>query len=198
MNHKKIIFSGDGYSSRWETEAKLRGLSNKNNTVDAILVLKDSKMTKMLIDLGIYTQVEIDSRYEVLMEGYCKCIQVEALTALTMAKNEFYPASIKYLNKVSETANNVLNNGVDNTFLVDDVKELSRLISNMKEAIKALENDVKYAQMNNDSILNSAIVWRDNVLKSMSNLREIVDELETIVDKKYWPIPTYVDLMFGL
>ena len=198
MNHKKIIFSGDGYSSRWETEAKLRGLSNKNNTVDAILVLKDSKMIKMLIDLGIYSQVEIDSRYEVLMEGYCKCIQVEALTALTMAKNEFYPAAIRYLNKVSETANNVLSNGVDNTFLVDDVKELSRLISNMKEAFKTLENDVKYAQMNNDSILNSAIVWRDNVLKSMSNLREIVDELETIVDKKYWPIPTYVDLMFGL
>ena len=197
-NHKRIIFSGDGYSSLWEKEAKLRGLSNKNNTVDAITVLKDSKMTDMLIELGIYSQTEINSRYEVLLDGYCKCIQVEALTALTMAKNEIYPAALKYLNVVAETSNNVYKNGLDNGYLVDDVKRLSQLLSNMKLNISLLESMIKKAQTTNDSPLASAYVWRNDVLGAMNSLREVVDEIETLVDSAYWPIPTYVDLMFSV
>ena len=92
INHKKIIFEGDGYSKEWEEEAKRRGLPNRKNAVEAIQSLKDKKLTKMLIDLGIYSKVEIESRYEILLEGYCKTIQVESLTALKMAKNEIYPA----------------------------------------------------------------------------------------------------------
>ena len=197
-NHKRIIFSGDGYSAEWEEEAKNRGLSNKSNTVDAILTLKDDSMVNMLIDLGIYSQVEINSRYEVLLDSYAKCIQVEALTALKMAKNEIYPSVIRYLGDIAEASNNIAKNGIDNTYLIDDLNNISKLVTKTKTRIKMLETHSIKAQNTTSSKLDSAYIWRDDVLVSMEKLRKIVDELETIVDKKYWPMPTYVDLLFGI
>ena len=198
LNHKRIIFSGDGYSSEWALEAAVRGLSNKTNTIDSIMSLKDAKMIEMLKTFGIYSQVEIDSRFEVLLDSYCKSIQVEGLTALKMAKNEIYPACIKYLNELAQTSINVLNNGVDNSFLVSDVRNVTSLISNMKAGIYELEAAILKAQNEKKSTLHQAYIWRDEVLLSMSRLREIVDNLETIVSKEYWPMPTYVDLLFGI
>ena len=198
LNHKRIIFSGDGYSSEWALEAAVRGLSNKTNTIDSIMSLKDAKMIEMLKTFGIYSQVEIDSRFEVLLDSYCKSIQVEGLTALKMAKNEIYPACIKYLNELAQTSINVFNNGVDNSFLVSDVRNVTSLISNMKAGIYELEAAILKAQNEKKSTLNQAYIWRDEVLLSMSRLREIVDNLETIVSKEYWPMPTYVDLLFGI
>lgn len=197
-NHNRIIFSGDGYSKEWETEAKERGLSNKNNTVDSILTLKDESMVNMLIDLGIYSKSEINSRYEVLLDSYCKCIQVEALTALKMAKNEIYPAIIRYLGDIAETSNNIAKNGIDNAYLIDDIASISRLAAKTKTKIKVLEVNILKAQNTKTSKLDAAYIWRDDVLVSMEKLRKTIDELETIVDKKYWPMPTYEDLLFGI
>lgn len=196
--HRRIIFSGDGYSEAWEKEALARGLSNKKNSVDAFDVLKNKTMTDMLIDLGIYSQVEIDSRHEVLLEGYCKTIQVEALTALKMAQSQIYPATIKSLKNISETANSLSNNGVDNAFLVDDINTLSKLISDLKLKINQLEKDIQTAQNAKASIDIISRIWRDDVLKSMNDLRTVVDVIETKVDGKDWPIPTYADLLFGV
>ena len=196
--HKRIIFSGDGYSHEWALEAKERGLSNKTNTVDAIQILKDPTMINMLMDLGIYSQVEINSRYEVLLESYNKCIQVEALTALKMAKNEIYPAAIRYLGDIANASNNIGNSGVDNSFLVDDITYISRLVAKVKTKIKMLETNIIKAQNTKSSSLDRAIIWRDDVLVSMEKLRKVIDELETLVEKKYWPMPTYVDLLFGI
>ena len=196
--HKRIIFSGDGYSHEWALEAKERGLSNKTNTVDAIQILKDPTMINMLMDLGIYSQVEINSRYEVLLESYNKCIQVEALTALKMAKNEIYPAAIRYLGDIANASNNIGNSGVDNSFLVDDITYISRLVAKVKTKIKMLETNIIKAQNTKSSSLDRAIIWRDDVLVSMEKLRKVIDELETLVEKKYWPLPTYVDLLFGI
>ena len=197
-NHNRIIFSGDGYSKEWETEAKERGLSNKNNTVDSILTLKDESMVNMLIDLGIYSKSEINSRYEVLLDSYCKCIQVEALTALKMAKNEIYPAIIRYLGDIAEASNNIAKNGIDNAYLIDDIASISRLAAKTKTKIKVLEVNILKAQNIKTSILEAAYIWRDDVLVSMEKLRKTIDELETIVDKEYWPMPTYEDLLFGI
>ena len=197
-SHKRIIFSGDGYSHEWALEAKERGLSNKTNTVDAIQILKDPTMINMLMDLGIYSQVEINSRYEVLLESYNKCIQVEALTALKMAKNEIYPAAIRYLGDIANASNNIGNSGVDNSFLVDDITYISRLVAKVKTKIKMLETNIIKAQNTKSSSLDRAIIWRDDVLISMEKLRKVIDELETLVEKKYWPMPTYVDLLFGI
>jgi len=196
--HKRVIFEGDGYSNAWEQEVKRRGLSNRKNTVDAIGALKEEKLIEMLISLGIFTKVEIESRYEILLETYCKTIHVEALTALKMAKNEIFPACVEYLNKVSDTSISLKNNNINNNFILDEVNELSNLISLMKENIKCLENAIANANGVKNNTYQEAIVWRDEVLVAMKDLRKVVDILETKVDVKYWPMPTYVDLLFGI
>jgi glutamine synthetase len=102
------------------------------------------------------------------------------------------------LKNISETANSLSNNGVDNAFLVDDVNTLSKLISDLKLKINQLEKDIQTAQNAKASIDIISRIWRDDVLKSMNDLRTVVDVIETKVDGKDWPIPTYADLLFGV
>ena len=141
-----------------------------------------------------FSEIELNSRYDILLDGYTKTLQVEALTSLKMVKNEIYPACIKYLNTVATTFNNV---GKYNNFLEKEVIELSNLLSLVQERVSTLEKEVEQAK----TIINNkekAIYYRDNVLTSMTKLREVVDKLETIVDSSCWPIPTYIDLLFGI
>lgn len=197
-NHKRIIFNGDGYSHNWEDEAKKRGLSNIKNTVDAIQTLKNPKMTKILLELGVLSENEIASRYEILLESYSKNIQVEALTSLKMIKNQIYPASISYLNDISQTAINLAKNNIDNKFILDDIKELSNLLEYVKKAVSLLEIEIKKAQDNKTDYNKAAYIWKDNVVSLMNKIRIIIDTIESKISDKYWPIPTYTDLLFSL
>ena len=196
--HKRIIFNGDGYSSEWEEEALRRGLPNHKNTVDAMKCLKDEKNIKMLSRQGVYSQVELASRYEILLENYNKAIRVEALTALKMAKNEIYPATLRYLKDITKTALDIKETGIDNDFIVEDINELALLLSQMKKQIKELETKIDNISKCKDDIMEQAIMWRDDVFVVMNQLRETADIIETKVDESYWPIPNYVDLLFGI
>ena len=197
-NHKRIIFDGDGYSTEWEKEVQKRGLSNIKNTVDAIQCLKDDKLVDMLIDLGVYSKSEIESRYEVLLEAYCKTIQVEALTALKMAKNEIFPAVLKYLNSICETSSNLNSNGINNVYLLKEIRDLSELIKSMKELSDKLEEKINKAKSVKDDFYEASKIWRDEVLLLMNKLRKVVDTLEIKVDRECWPMPNYVDLLYGI
>ena len=197
-NHRRIIFNGDGYSAEWEKEAERRGLLNNKNTVDAMKCLKDEKNIEMLDRQGVYSKVELASRYEILLENYNKAIRVEALTALKMARNEIYPAALHYLRDITKTALDVKATGVDNAFMVEDVKELSELLSIMKEQMKALEEEIDNVSICERDVMEQALLWRDKVFVSMNTLRKTVDIIETKVDEDYWPIPSYVDLLFGI
>ena len=196
--HKRIIFNGDGYSAEWEEEAARRGLLNNKNTVDALKCLKEEKNLEMLDRLGVYSRVELGSRYEILLENYVKTIQVEGLTALKMAKTQIYPAVCDYLSKVSSEVISGKEAGIDVGFLVDDANKLVGLIKTMKQQIDVLDKDIADAQNMDVEIFEQAVAWRDNVFKAMNELRETVDTVETLVDADYWPIPTYVDLLFGI
>lgn len=196
--HKRIIFNGDGYSAEWEEEAARRGLLNNKNTVDALKCLKEEKNLEMLDRLGVYSRVELGSRYEILLENYVKTIQVEGLTALKMAKTQIYPAVCDYLGKVSSEVISGKEAGIDVGFLVDDANKLAGLIKTMKQQIDVLDKDIADAQNMDVEIFEQAVAWRDNVFKAMNELRETVDTVETLVDADYWPIPTYVDLLFGI
>ena len=198
VNHKRIIFNGDGYSEEWVNEAKKRGLKNRKNTVESLKCLKDKETTDILIDLGILSQVEIDSRYEILLESYCKKIQVEALTALKIIKNEIYPACIKYLGDVSKTAHFLNKNNINNDYIIDDLNKLSDLVSLLNVKTKELERAVNETKEHKNDIMNKAKQWNDDVLTKITNLRNIVDELETNISKENWPMPTYTDLLFSL
>lgn len=196
--HKRIIFNGDGYSSEWEKEAEKRGLPNNKNTVDALKCLKDEKNIEMLDRLGVYSKVELASRYEILLDNYIKTIQVEGLTALKMAKTQLYPAVCDYLAKLSSEVVTAKEAGLDVDFLVDDVNKLASQAKVMKEQMTTLENNIVAAQKSEEDIFTQAVAWRDDVFGTMQSLRETVDTIEESVDAKYWPIPNYVDLLFGI
>lgn len=196
-NHERIIFNGDGYSSYWEEEAKRRGLPNIKNTVDAIESLKNKKNIDMLTHLGIFSEVEIASRYEISLESYCKLLQVEAKTSVKMVKNQIYPASLKYLGDLSKTSLNVSSNGVDNSYILEDINELSNLLKSMKELVIELEAIIDKVKKL-DNIHEKALVIKNELLVVMNKLRVVVDKVETIIDLSYWPMPTYIDLLFGI
>ena len=196
--HKRIIFNGDGYSAEWEEEAKRRGLPNHKNTVDALKCLKDAKYIDMLDRQGVYTKVEIASRYEILLDNYIKTIQVEALTAVKMVKTQIYPAACDYLAKVSSEVVAAKEAGIPAAFLTEDATKLATLLQETKDKLTTLENNIAKAQASEEEIFEVATMWRDDVFGMMQSLRETVDTIEELVDDSYWPIPTYVDLLFGI
>ena len=198
LAHKRIIFNGDGYSAEWEEEAAKRGLPNNKNTVDALKCLKEEKNLEMLDRLGVYSRVELGSRYEILLENYIKTIQVEGLTALKMAKSQIYPAVCDYLSKVSSEGISAKEAGLDVDFLVDDANALAKLVKTMKEQMTTLETNIAAAQASEEEIFEQAVAWRDDVFAMMQALRETVDQLEESIDAEYWPMPTYLDLLFGI
>lgn len=198
LAHKRIIFNGDGYSAEWEEEAAKRGLPNNKNTVDALKCLKEEKNLEMLDRLGVYSRVELGSRYEILLENYIKTIQVEGLTALKMAKSQIYPAVCDYLSKVSSEVIAAKEAGLDVDFLVDDANALAKLVKAMKEQMTTLETNIAAAQASEEEIFEQAVAWRDDVFAMMQALRETVDQLEESIDAEYWPMPTYLDLLFGI
>ncbi len=197
-NHQRIIFNGDGYSKEWEEEAAHRGLLNNKNTVDALECLKDPKNIEMFERLGVYTSVELSSRYEILLESYIKTIRLEALTSLKMVKTQIYPAIVSYLGDFSTHVLATKDLGLDTSFLVEDAQELTSLLSLMKRQLKTLEDNVNSCQTSHIETNKLAVLWRDDVFVKMEELRKTVDQIETIVDEKYWPMPTYMELLFGI
>ncbi|SDW68511.1 glutamine synthetase [Kandleria vitulina] len=197
-DHQRIIFNGDGYSAEWEKEAERRGLPNNKTTIEAAQCLKSEKAIKLFTKHDVYNDVELKSRYDILLEGYCKTLRVEALTALKMAKTEIYPAVVKYIGTVAKDARELQELSIDNVFLKENLTELSALATKMKAEMAALEKAIDEADHNDADIKEQALCWRDSVLASMNKLRETADTLETMVDQNDWPIPSYVDLLFGI
>ncbi len=197
-DHQRIIFNGDGYSAEWEKEAERRGLPNNKTTIEAAQCLKSEKAIELFTKHDVYNDVELKSRYDILLDGYCKTLRVEALTALKMAKTEIYPAVVKYIGTVAKDARELQELSIDNAFLKENLTELSALATKMKAEMAALEKAIDEADHNDADIKEQALCWRDSVLASMNKLRKTADTLETMVDQNDWPIPSYVDLLFGI
>ena len=195
--HRRIIFNGDGYAPSWQEEAARRGLANVKNTVDAIECLRTPKNISLLTSLHIYSDTEIQSRYEILHENYIKVIRVEASTALSMVKTQINPAVVGYLRKITETYLVTKEANIE-TCLKDDVTQVSSLLTTMKEQIKQLEQYIDNANQMQGKTYEISMYWRTYVLETMQQLRQTVDSLEEIVDRKDWPMPTYIDLLFGI
>ena len=136
--------------------------------------------------------------YEILLENYTKTIRVEALTSLKMVKNEIYPVVVEYIKKLAETANALKISGINNEFLMDDLTEFSKMMVDMKAAVRQLEVALYEHENTEKTILEKAVFARDEIVTAMNTLRKVVDLAETKVDSKSWPIPSYIDLMFGI
>ena len=197
-DHQRIIFEGDGYSSMWEEEAKRRGLPCKKDTVEAIKVLKNKEVTNILVELDILSWIELDSRYEILLEIYCKTIQVEGSTCIKMVKNQIYPSVINYLNSLAETYANLSKININSQYLLKEIDAINLLTAKMIEEVNFLEEKMTNIQNSSLDNYSKAIRYRDDVLNQMEKLRIVVDTIETKVDKNVWPMPTYMELLFSI
>ena len=194
-NHRQIVFNGNGYSDEWQEAAAQRGLMNLKTTPDALKHYTDEKNVKMLARHGICTATELESREEILLEEYCKTINIEALTMVDMATRQIMPACVDYSGKVSNNVAVKKSIGIDSPAEIQITKQITDDMANMLNAINDLKQAVNTAP-ENIAILERAEYFRDTVIPKMENLRAIADELETIVGEDNWPFPTYGQMLF--
>lgn len=196
--HKRIIFNGDGYADAWKVEAARRGLTNLPTTVDALPHYTDEKNVKLFTKHKIYTEVEMQSRQDIILETYAKTINIEALTASDMVKRDILPAVSSY---VAELASGVatkkaISDDIPCEAELDIIKRLSGLQDCAYKKLAALDNAIIGVKEVGEDPIEVATYYKDSVITAMTDLRAVVDEMETLVSSDYWPYPSYGDLMF--
>lgn len=199
-DHKHIIFNGNGYDDTWIKEAtEKRGLLNYRTTADCMPHLLDEKNVKMLTSHKVYSVAELKSRCDIMLENYCKTIVIEANTMVDMAKTEIVPAVEAYTMELAKTiaAIKAVDASLACSYESDLVKKLSVLTDSMFIQTEELENALVELH-NAEDIIAEAYMIRDVVLDKMGELRLACDEAESVTAKKYWPFPTYGDLLFSV
>ncbi|WP_148321544.1 glutamine synthetase III [Paraclostridium bifermentans] len=198
-DHKRIIFNGNNYSDDWIEEAEKRGLLNLKTTPDALPYFIHSKNIELFTKHHVFSESELYSRYEILMENYCKTIHIEALTMIDMVKKYIIPSVLSYQGEIAGIANSkkqlipTLSCELEEKLLQD----LSRLGNYLYAKLDTLETSVLNAK-NNSDLLESAKYYRESIFINMQHLRGVVDELETLIGKNHWPLPTYGELLFSV
>lgn len=195
-NHKRIIFNGDGYSEAWEKEAAKRGLLNYKTTVDALPHFTDEKNVKLFTSHNIFSEKELASRTEILIETYSKTINIEALTLCDMVKKEILPALSAYTSELarSMTAKMTAVQGIDVSMEKKELEELSAAEGKLYKMVYEL--DKRLAKIPSKTALEKALYYRDKVFDHMQKMREVIDFAETKVASSFWPVPTYTDIIF--
>ncbi len=197
--HKRIIFNGNGYDDAWIAEAERRGLSNYKTTPDCMPHICDKKNVEMLTRHSIFTEAEIYSRRDIMLENYVKTVNIEAVTMIDMARTQILPAVSAYAAKQAEGVVSVRKAVPDARcgYEVKIVEKLSMLTDEMAEDLAVLEKAVSDMHSIEDVVAQSESV-RDSVIPCMEKLREAADAAEVMVAKESWPFPTYDKLLFGV
>ena len=197
--HKRIIFSGNGYSKEWQEEAKRRGLPNLPTMVDAIPALTTDAAIDMFEHFKVFTKAELEARAEIQYEIYAKAINIEARTMIDMATKQIIPAVVKYTTVLAESVNQVRAAGKTYNVSVQEklLEKTSALLAESYEALNHLAEVTAEIEKKEEGP-ERARYCLDVIMPAMTELRTPVDALEMIVDKEMWPMPSYVDLMFIL
>lgn len=195
--HQKVIFNGNGYSDEWIAEAEKRGLPNVKTMVDATASLLYPKTIEMFERQHVYTKTELESRAEINYEAYAKAINIEAKTMIHMASKEYIPAIISYVTSLGDSINSISAACAEADLSVqkDLLTTCSSLLAKAQTALYALKDADKKANAMEEG-KEQAEFFRDTVFTAMADLRAPIDELEMIVDKEYWPVPSYGDMLF--
>ena len=199
-DHKNIIFNGNGYDDTWIKEAtEKRGLLNYRTTPDCMPHLLDKKNVDMLTSHKVFSEAELKSRCEIMLDNYCKTVVIEASTMVDMARTEIAPAIENYVCELAKTvtAKRAVDAALVCSFESGLVKKLSMLTDTIAVKAEELENALEELNKAEDIIMEANMI-RDVVLALMDELRFACDEAETVTAKKFWPFPTYGDLLFGV
>ena len=197
--HQRVIFNGNGYDDAWVQEAKRRGLANLRDTVDCMPAYIDKKNVDLFTKHAILTETEMRARYEIHLENYCKVSAIEASTLLDMVQRHILPAASAYADRLTQTAfhkeNSVpaLSARMEKT-LAQRVTDLGEKLFDTCEALHAALSDAPAA----DSGIDAARYYRDEVVALTQKAGELIGRLESLVDAKAWPYPTYADILFSV
>ena len=196
-DHQRIVFNGNGYSDEWVKEAELRGLPNITNMLDAIPALTTDKTVQMYERFHVFTKSELDSRAEIEYEIYAKKRNIEAKTMVDIIRKQVIPAVIKYTTVIADSITSVSSAcpEADVSTQTALLTEVSAQLKNTRESLQSLEIDLERTGDFSDEKAR-AFYFRDTVLPDMKGLRTPVDKLEMLVDKEYWPMPSYGDMIF--
>ena len=192
--HKRIVFNGNGYSDEWVAEAERRGLPNIKSMVDAASALTTDKSVALFEKFGIFTKAELESREEITYETYTKYINIEALTMISMASKQILPAVISYTTELASSIASVEAVGCDASVQKERLEKVTAELKAMNTALEKLIAD--QAAGEKECPKCTAVYYHDTIMADMAALRAPADKLEMLVDKGFWPIPTYGDLLF--
>jgi glutamine synthetase len=195
--HSRVIFNGNNYAEEWVKEAEKRGLPNVRNSVDALKAFITDKAFKLFEKYEVLSHKELHSRYDIYVETYAKQINIEALTAVDMAKKQLIPSAIEYATFLADSIGSFQSVSVSTSVQEDLLKKLSTSLTSAYKNLGKLEAVTAKAQATAGTVKN-AESYRDKVVPAMQALRADIDTLETMVPKDMWPVPSYTDLLFKL
>lgn len=199
IEHKRIIFNGNGYDDSWIDEAQNRGLLNLRTTPDCLPYLLCEKNIKLFTTHKVYSKKELQSRYEIMMENYCKILNIEALTMIDITKKDILPAVSKYIHELTDTAlaKKALSKSIALNYEQTLISRLSMLCDDAFKDVDRIEELLTSAAKLTDST-ELALFYKNSVIPVMEELRADVDGLESLTDSKIWPMPSYGDLLFSV
>ena len=198
--HKRIIFNGNGYDDAWIKEAtEVRGLLNLKTTPECMPFMVKEKNINLFKEHKVFTETEAHSRCDIMLDNYCKVINIEALTMIDMVKKDILPAITTYSNEIANTAvsKKSVSSLIDTSYEENLVSRLSSLCSSASKRADELDG-VLISIKDIENIEELSMAYKDKVFSKMQELRAVVDEAECITASKYWPFPTYGDLLFGV
>ncbi|MGI1658765.1 MAG: glutamine synthetase III [Desulfitobacterium sp.] len=200
VNHSRIIFDGNGYSEDWVKEAEKRGLPNIPSTVEAISALVSDKTIDVFEKHRVFNGTELHSRYEIYLEQYSKTINIESLTMIDVAKRQVLPAVMRYSTELANSINAIRTVDPEadvsaQRYLLD---EISPLLKELSLGIKNLQEGTTAARLLHGDAYKQGIYYRDVVFEGMKILRQVVDQLEILIDYEMWPLPSYTKMLFRL
>ena len=197
--HRRIVFNGNGYDNAWLAEAERRGLCNYRTTADALPHLLDSKNVELLTRHGVYSMTELTARCESLLENYCKTLQIEAKTMLSMARQEILPAIVRVTRELAKDICSKQETEVREAFSFEknQLRRLSRMTDEIDERVETLAAELELVR-NASSAPEASCLIRDRLSCAMEALRKACDAAEPLLPLDCWPFPNYGKLMFGV
>jgi glutamine synthetase len=191
--HKRVIFNGNNYAQEWHDEAAKRGLPNLKNTVEVLPVVTRKDTTELFAKYKVYSEKELTSRFNILAEAYVKTLNIEANTAVMIAKGQILPAALRYQKEVAESVAAAKAAGIANPPGGETLSTLVAAIGDLTKGITALE---KASAHHDGDAYGHAKHMREHVFPALGTLRTAADKLETLVADDLWPLPTYREMLF--
>jgi glutamine synthetase len=198
--NERVLFNGDNYSQDWHDEAEKRGLPNLKNTIEALPALDEQSVKDVFEKYKVLTPDELHSRYNIMLEGYCKTVNIEALLTASMATNMILPAAIEYQNRVA-TAIVQTKAAVGNINLKHQenlLRDIAEKVNHLSSTLEALESAITHSAGDEhaEDLLHHASVYQSKVIPAMNDVRKVADDLELIVDDALWPLPKFREMLY--